>query len=301
MSDTLVSGILNIDKPYGVTSMDVIRHVRRACGIRRVGHGGTLDPMATGVVPVCVGRATRVVEYLMSGSKEYVGEVRLGVSTDTYDATGEITRERDASSIGRERVEIALTEFEGETMQVPPMYSALKRGGRRLYELARQGVEVEREARRVVVHGVRLAGWDPPVATVEISCGRGFYVRSLAHDLGEALGCGGHLKSLTRRKAGPFHLRDSVSLDEVEERFADGSWHDILHGADVALGSMRALVVDERVEKMVCSGGAIPPAAAPDPDRPDERIRAYSADGRFLAIARFSASRRQWRPEKVFV
>ena len=294
-----LSGILNIAKPAGMTSMDVVRRVRRAAGIKRVGNAGTLDPMANGVIPVCLGQATRVVEYLVDGEKEYAAEIRFGASTDTYDALGEITQRRDASHLAAEDVERALTAFEGEIDQIPPMYSALKKDGKPLYELARAGIEVKRDARRVTVHRIALTAWRPPVAAVEIVCGRGFYVRSLAHDLGEALGCGAHLESLTRTRVSAFRLRDSSTLEEVERAFAGDGWREIILGADAALTAMRPMALDEAQTSMVASGRPLPPGAFPDPDDPSERRRAYAADGRFTAIMRYSPDRR-WTPHKVF-
>ncbi len=293
------SGILNIAKPAGVTSMDVVRQVRRACGIRRVGNAGTLDPMADGVIPVCVGQATRVVEYLMDGEKEYIAGIRFGASTDTYDALGETTRRGDSSHLDADAVNRALTAFAGEIDQIPPMYSALKKDGKPLYELARAGVEVERKARRVSVHGIALTEWSAPVATVEIVCGRGFYVRSLAHDLGESLGCGAHLESLTRTRVGPFRIQDAATLEEVATAFENGTWREITQGADAALYAMLPMTLNDMQTSMVRNGRALPPDAFPAPDNPNERRRAYSSDGRFIAIMRYSDDRR-WTPDKVF-
>ena len=218
-----IDGILNIDKPYGITSMDVVRRVKRASGQRRVGHSGTLDPIATGVIPVCLGQATRLMEDVVGGAKSYLASIELGASTDTYDALGEVTERRDPSGVSLADIEGALPEFTGDILQVPPMYSALKRDGKRLYDLARAGVEVEREPRPVTVHGIALEGWEPPVVTLEVDCGKGFYMRSLAHDLGQALGCGGHMKTLARLRSGAFSVEDALPLEEAEERFADGS------------------------------------------------------------------------------
>ena len=292
-----IDGILNIDKPYGITSMDVVRRVKRASRQRRVGHAGTLDPIATGVIPVCIGQATRMMEDLINGGKAYRGQVELGVSTATYDALGEVTARADAMGIGRADVAAAAARFAGEILQVPPMYSALKRDGKRLYDLARAGVEVEREARQVVAHEVVLEDWTPPIATIRVSCGRGFYMRSLAHDLGQALGCGGSLKSLTRLQCGAFGIEDAVSLEEAEDRFAAGDWRAITHAPDVALQSLPALVVGKHSEELLRNGRAIEggPAA-----QQDARARAYSADGRFLASVKYDAGLRMWKPERVF-
>ena len=299
-----IDGILNIDKPYGITSMDVVRRVKRASGQRRVGHGGTLDPIATGVIPVCMGVATRLMEDVVGGAKTYLAGIELGASTDTYDALGEVTGRRDASGVALADIEGALPAFTGDILQVPPMYSALKREGKRLYDLARAGVEVEREARPVTVHSIALREWAPPVVTLEVECGKGFYVRSLAHDLGEALGCGGHMKTLARLRSGAFRVEDALTLDEVEERFADGSWREAVHPPDVALRDLRAITVEKRVEAMISNGRFFD--AGDDADggcvqpKPSERCRAYSTDGRFLATVLFDAELRVWRPEKVF-
>ena len=295
-----IDGILNIDKPYGITSMDVVRRMKRASGQRRVGHGGTLDPIATGVLPICFGQATRLMENVVGGSKTYFATVELGASTDTYDALGEVTERRDASGIALGDVERAVWAFAGEIQQMPPMYSALKRDGKRLYDLARAGIEVEREPRSVVAHAIALNDWAPPVATLQVDCGKGFYMRSLAHDLGQALGCGGHLKTLARLRSGIFTVSDALSLDEAEERFADGSWREVVHSPDAVLGEMRALIVGTRLEEMIRNGRAFSEGGASSQAQSGERCRAYTTDGRFLAIVSFDAELRQWRPEKVF-
>ena len=301
MSEGIISGILNVDKSYGMTSMQVVRRIKRASGIKRVGHGGTLDPIATGVIPVCVGRATRLMEYVIEGSKEYWGEVSLGVTTDTYDALGEVTSELDASAVTADDVRDSLRRFEGRIEQVPPMYSALKKDGTRLYDLARKGVEIEREPRPVVVYEIELDGWAPPVASIRVKCGRGFYMRSLAYDIGEALGCGGHLKSLVRSATGPFRIENAVSLDDACQAFEDGTWADVVHAPDSVLQSLRALIVGTRYRDFVKHGRPIPINASADTGPADERCRAYGTDGHFLAIIRRDAAKGQWLPERVFV
>ena len=300
MTRSISGGILNIDKPYGMTSMQVVRRIKRAGSFKRVGHAGTLDPIATGVVPVCFGPATRVMEYLLDGAKRYCGEIHLGVSTDTYDAMGQVVAESDASNITSDHVRTVLSQFQGEISQVPPMFSALKRDGKRLYELARKGIEVEREPRPVSVYGIELTGWKPPVATVRVDCGRGFYMRSLAHDVGQMLGCGGHLKSLVRIKTGPFHLDEAVTLEEAEIGFEDGSWTDLVHSPDVALGSLRTIIAGSRTRTAVRNGRPLPPEVSFQPSQPNERCRVYDSDGEFLAIVRFDPDRQRWVPNKVF-
>ena len=299
-----IDGILNIDKPYGMTSMDVVRRIKRASGQHRVGHGGTLDPIATGVIPVCLGVATRLMEDVVGGSKSYLASVELGVSTDTYDALGEVTERGDSRPITLADIESALASFDGDILQVPPMYSALKRDGKRLYDLARAGVEVEREPRPVTVHGIALEDWSPPVVRLKVDCGKGFYMRSLAHDLGQALGCGGHMKTLARLKSGAFSVEDALPLDEAEKHFSDGSWREIVHSPDIALEGLRAVIIGTRLEEMVRNGrifdaGGDAGGTLAQP-RPDERCRAYTTDGRFLAIVVYDSEIRYWRPEKVF-
>ena len=301
MTDGPIAGILNVDKPYGMTSMEVVRRIKRACGMKKgVGHGGTLDPIATGVIPVCIGQATRIMEYLLGGSKEYSCRIQMGVSTDTYDAMGEIVAERGPAHVTCQGVESALEKFQGEIAQVPPMYSALKRQGKRLYELAREGVALKLDARPVIVHDITLMDWTPPVATINVVCGKGFYVRSLAHDLGESLGCGGHLMSLVRRRTGPFHLDDAFSLEDTIGRIESGCIGEMLHTPDIVLRSMPAMVLGNRHLTAIRNGRPLPAGVGDESDSSVVRVRAYGTDGAFAAILRFDSTLRQWRPDKVF-
>jgi len=206
-------GIFNVNKPVGMSSHDVVRRVRKLTGVRKVGHTGTLDPLASGVLVVLVGRrATRLARFLFGSDKTYRAVVRLGESTPTYDAESEVTQ-RCPVNVERADVEAALADFRGEIKQIPPMYSALKKDGKPLYELARQGKTVERQARQITIFSLDLSAWDPPEMTLEVACSAGTYIRSLAHDLGEALGCGAHLRSLVRTSSGPFNLESSVTLE----------------------------------------------------------------------------------------
>ena len=293
-------GILNIDKPYGITSMEVVRRIKRASGQKRVGHAGTLDPIATGVIPVCIGQATRVTQYLNDGRKEYEAQMELGVTTDTYDAMGEVVARQEPGELSEDDLLAVLKPFEGSIEQVPPMYSALKKDGKRLYELARAGIEVEREPRQVQVYDISLLELQGHVARVLVACGKGFYMRSLAFDVGRALGCGGHLKSLIRTKSGPFKVEDAVSLEDAEYALLNSEWPDILHPADVVLGSMRATIVGAKIEDMVRNGRALPQGLRIPNGRANEKCRAYSVDGRFIAVLTFDATLASWRPEKVF-
>jgi tRNA pseudouridine55 synthase len=212
-----VDGIFNINKATGITSHDVVARVRRLIGQRRVGHAGTLDPLASGVLPVLVGQATRLAEYLSESGKAYRATVRFGVATTTYDAEGEVVRAAPEAALAlrRERIEAALPGFLGEQEQVPPIYSAIKRDGQPLYALARAGRAVTPEPRRVRIEALRIVAWQPPDLVLDVECGKGTYIRSLAYDLGERLGPGAHLAALVRTRSGPFRLVESVTLERL--------------------------------------------------------------------------------------
>ncbi|XUW99441.1 MAG: tRNA pseudouridine(55) synthase TruB [Dehalogenimonas sp.] len=219
-----VSGWLNINKPAGITSYAAIAWLKRLTGQRHVGHAGTLDPLATGVLPVAFGQATRTIEFVHQVSKTYLAEIELGAETDTIDAEGKFIFRHDASGVSQDAVEMALRSFIGTIQQVPPMFSALKRNGTPLYELARRGETVELEPRTVTIHKIQLLDFNPPVVTIEVDCDSGTYIRSLARDLGQALGVGAYLKSLKRTRYGIFDIKDSTELgrmDSAEEITAD--------------------------------------------------------------------------------
>jgi tRNA pseudouridine55 synthase len=291
----MTDGILNLDKPRGPTSHDVVARVRALTGIRRVGHAGTLDPLATGVLLVCVGRATRVAEYLMAGQKVYRARVCLGITTDTYDAEGQVVAEAPVEA-NRAQVEAALAQFRGPIAQLPPMYSAVKHKGTPLYRLARQGAEVQREPRQVEIFRLELTAWEPPECTLEMTCSPGTYVRALAHDLGQALGCGAHVSGLIRLASGDFYLEDTVTLEELAQAAAKGCWPDLLHPIDVALTRFPALHLDADAARRLCSGQAITNGEW----RSADLARVYGPDGGFLALAAYDQETDLWRPHKVF-
>lgn len=294
-----IDGVLVIDKPEGMTSMDVVRRIKKASRVKKVGHGGTLDPFATGVIAVCMGQATRLMEYLVDSSKTYRGVVELGIETDTYDVQGEVTRRRDPSGIALDQVEEALSEFRGVILQVPPMYSALKRQGKRLYDLARAGVEVEREPRRVEVADISVVDWSPPLVEVNVECGRGFYMRSLAYDLGANLGCGAYLKSLERVKSGSFDVADAVSLEEAERSFEDDEWRSIVRAPDAIVDRLRTLIVGNREELHLHQGRPLAPGLKIPPAKQGERRRVYTTEGGFVGIVSFDAPGRRWQPQRI--
>ena len=295
----VADGILVLDKPKGATSMDMVRIVKRISRVKRVGHAGTLDPIASGVLPICFGQATRLMEHMVDGRKVYRAEFTLGAATDTYDGYGTQTQTGDWSGVTRAQVEAELLPFVGVVLQQPPMYSALKHEGKRLYELARSGVEVEREAREVTVHRLRLLEWAPPKLTVEVECGRGFYMRTLAQDLGLALGCYAYLSELVRTRASSFTLEDALSVEQLEAAGED-SWRELLMPPDAALGSMEALTLESSAERHLRNGQAVTVPGAAVYAKHLEPRRAYSADGRFLGLVRFNRAESIWQPEKVF-
>ncbi len=296
----VLDGIIVIDKPEGATSMDMVRLVKRVSRVKRVGHAGTLDPLATGVLPVCLGQATRLMEEMVEGVKVYRGVVTLGASTDTYDADGTVTEQGDVSGVTPAQLEALLPAYVGEIQQLPPMYSALKHEGKRLYELARVGVEVERPPRDVVVYSLKLVDWAPPRVTLEAECGRGFYMRTLAHDIGEQLGCHGYLSALQRERAGAFRLSDSVRPDELEESAADEDWERYLLPPDSAVVDLPSVAVEPSAERLLRNGQAVVLRSAGAYASHAERRRAYGRDGRFIGIVRFNRAQGEWRPEKVF-
>lgn len=309
-----MNGILNINKPYGKTSFSMVAMVRRLTGERRVGHAGTLDPTATGVLPVCLGQGTRVIEFLVDATKTYRAQIELGVATDTYDASGRITQEGDISGINQERLESALASFCGVIQQTPPMYSAVKHQGKPLYEWARAGIEVERRSRRAKIYHMELIGWQPPVVTIEVVCGKGTYIRSIAHDLGQLLGCGANLKSLIRLRCGLFDIKDAVSVAQLEDAFHYGYWQHLVYPIDSVLSHWTAMVVSDATSQAIRNGGSFVLDDAdsiggtgylkqPSPDWPaaNSHCRAYTADGCFLAVLRFNLERGQWQPQKVFL
>lgn len=296
-----IDGFLDLNKPRGITSMEVVRRVRRVVGLRRgVGHGGTLDPLADGVLPICLGQATRLMEFLVDGTKVYRAELRLGVTTDTYDAEGQVTGQADPSGVTLERVDAVLEGFMGTFDQMPPMYSALKHQGKRLYDLARAGVEVERQPRRVQVKRIEVLELEAPRLVIEVECGRGLYLRSLAHDIGQAIGCGAHLSALTRLRSGAFRLEDSVTLEDLERRGQDGTWEALLLPVDFPLQHMKAVQIGRSGYRLLMNGQPVPAGPQPSYITHLESCRAYSESGSFLGVVRWDRSQSSWRPFKMF-
>ena len=231
-------------------------------------------------------------------AKVYKAQVEFGVTTDSYDATGNITARADPSGISRKQLLSALDSFRGLIRQTPPMYSAVKHGGKPLYELARAGIEVERETRPAQIYRLELKYWRPPIATIEVECGKGTYIRSLAHDLGQLLSCGAYLKSLTRLSYGCFDIKDAVSLPQLEDGFRHNYWQQFVYPIDIVFQDWAAVVVDNAAEADIKNGR--PVEIEPGPPAGADRLRAYSGDGCFLGLLKFNREKGRWLAGKVF-
>jgi len=303
-----MDGVLNVNKPSGPTSHDIVAGVRRATGQKRVGHAGTLDPAASGVLLLCLGNATRIVEYLMDWPKSYRATAVFGVETDTEDETGTIVRESDCSHLHQDMVEAVLPRFTGAILQVPPMVSAIHHKGRRLYELARAGEVVQRNPRSVQVYSIRLTDFEPgtkPKAVLDIDCSKGTYIRTLCADIGKALECGAYMASLTRTAIGRFRLQDAVTIETIEEKAAEGRLGDILSTIDETLSEVPSVTVLPEDAARVANGVMLPVERL-SCELPIKvtAIRIHGPDGRLLGIGRLCNlpnGEVMLKPEKVFV
>jgi tRNA pseudouridine55 synthase len=286
------SGVLSVEKGPGVTSFQVVAHLRRVLRAPRLGHGGTLDPDATGVLPILIGEATKLTPYLIALDKEYVATVRLGITTETQDLSGSVTSTRSVPELDAAGLESVLRDFVGTIRQTPPMFSALRRGGKRLYELARAGVEVEREPREVTVHWIRLEAVTLPEFTIRVSCGKGTYVRTLAADIGARLGCGAALAALVRTRVGPYTLEQAVAWTELREaRSGTGLWPRLLP-PDSALAGFPAVRLDAERSRHFCHGQTVSPENVPE-----GLARVYGPDGAFLGVGQ--GRRGDIKPERL--
>ena len=270
-SDLLMnSGILLLDKPLGLTSNAALSRAKRVLGIRKAGHTGALDPLATGLLPLCFGQATKVSAFLLDADKGYLAEVTLGQTTASGDAEGEVTGEREVPQIDCAALEEVLDEFRGVIDQVPPMYSALKHKGKRLHELARAGIEVERKPRRVTIHRLDLLEFQRPRFVLRVGCSKGTYIRSLAMDIGARIGCGAHLSALRRESSGPFALADAVTLEALEQMNADQARR-LFMPPDAALPHLPAVELDDEQATAIRHGKAVSL-----PSLPQGQVRMYS-------------------------
>ncbi len=289
----VVSGVLVIDKPVGLTSHDVVQIIRRGTGIRRAGHTGTLDPRASGVLVVLVGPAVRLSEYVSASDKRYQATIRLGAETDTYDSEGTVSQPGPIPDLSEEEFEEMLQQFVGDIDQVPPPFSAVKKKGKKAYELAREGEEVEVESRKISVYSLDLLEWAPPEVVIDVFCSSGTYVRSLAHDLGKAMGTGAHLVGLRRTKSGRFTLRDAVSFRRLRESFDVGDWYQYLIPASEALSDWPLVELTADEVELVRHGHRV----AADEGAPDW-ARAVTEQGDLVALVEKLEG--EWQPRKVF-
>lgn len=294
------SGFLVVDKPRGRTSHDVVQAARRWLGTRRVGHLGTLDPQATGVLPLAVRDATKLIPFVEGGRKAYVGSIRLGVRTDTLDGDGAVVDRFAGELPGEAAVREALGGFEGEILQVPPMYSAVKRAGVPLHRLARRGEEVERPARRVRVHRFALVRYDPPRLDIEVVCEAGTYVRVLAADLGDRLGCGAYLEALRRTRSGPFRLEQAAPVESLDREAAAGKLaaHLLPMARVLEVLGWTPLSLGEDDAGRIAHGVAVPVPRARVPEGPGARVAALGPTGELLAVTEL---RPDWRLQPLRV
>jgi tRNA pseudouridine55 synthase len=292
----VVSGVLVVDKPVGLTSHDVVQIIRRGTGIRRAGHTGTLDPRASGVLVILIGPAVRLSEYVSASDKRYQATIRLGSSTDTYDAEGVMTTGvNSADNVTEEKFNEILQKFVGEIVQVPPPFSAVKVKGRKAYEMAREGEEVDLEPRTIKVYSLEVLEWAPPEVVIDVYCSSGTYVRSLANDLGNQLGCGAYLIGLRRTKSGRFTLRDAVPLRRLQEAFNAGEWYRYLIPAAEALADWPMVELDADQVELIRHGHRVPA----DPGA-NGWARGVSQQGDLVALLEIDEETREWQPRKVF-
>jgi tRNA pseudouridine55 synthase len=290
-----MNGLLIINKPVGPTSHDIVYKVRKWSGERRVGHTGTLDPLASGVLIICLGTATRISEYILHSDKRYTATIRLGQTTATYDSQGAIL-EQKAVDLSREQIEAALNQFRGTINQTPPAYSAIQVGGKRAYDMARDGEEFELKARTITIHSLDIVSWKEPDLTIDIACSSGTYIRSIANDLGQALGCGGHIVGLTRTATGPFTLDDAHELDELQNLRPLG-FIQLMRPTDDALLMWPAIQLDAAGATRIQHGNPVPLT----PGATEGLGRAYDPRSRLVAIVEVDLEHNEWKPKKVLI
>ena len=301
-ADKSVNGFINLDKPPGVTSMDVVRQIRRAAGLKKVGHGGTLDPMATGVIPIAIGAYTRLLEYVLDGDKAYKAEIQLGIKTDTFDADGIVIETNDPSNVHINTIEQILSEFTGTFRQTPPLYSAKRVNGKRLYEYARQQIAVEISSNPVSVKEIKIESFDQSTLILSIKCGKGFYVRSLANDLGIRLGCGAYLKSLRRTISGSFSADKSIPLSDALAIIKSGNLENTISNLDECLPHIPKIHLTERLIKYIQTGRPVTIDETSVQTSEDKSIlRVYDDLGEFIAIVKFDQETLELKPYKVFL
>ena len=295
-------GMINVYKEKGFTSHDVVAKLRGICKQKKIGHTGTLDPDAVGVLPVCLGCATRLCDMLTDKDKEYVAVLRLGITTDTQDATGKVLAEKEVS-VSEEEVRAVIASFEGEQLQIPPMYSALKVNGKKLYELAREGKEIERKARPIVVHEIEILSENMPEFTIRVKCSKGTYIRTICHDIGQKLSCGGVMVSLKRTKVGNFGIEDAYTLSQIEDMAKEGKLCEILLPVEKVFEKLPEIRVKETAMKALLNGNQLKKEEIlmlSDEALKAEEVRVYGSDGRFYGVYGYQEGRKLFCPIKMF-
>lgn len=297
-------GIINVYKEKGFTSHDVVAKLRGICKQKKIGHTGTLDPDAVGVLPVCLGSATRLCDMLTDKDKEYIAVFRLGITTDTQDISGRVLEEREVTVSEEEAVK-AIKSFQGELLQVPPMYSALKVNGKRLYELAREGKEIERAARPVTVYEIEVLEKNMPEFTIRVKCSKGTYIRTLCHDIGQKLQCGAAMISLVRTKAGCFEIEKSYTLLQLQELSDEGKLNEAIVPVEKMFENLPAVMVKESSYKALVNGNQLKASGLTGmPNEEDvtsyEEMRVYNHEGRFFGIYRYDKNRKLFCPVRLF-
>lgn len=298
----MYNGIINIYKEAGFTSHDVVAKMRGILKQKKIGHTGTLDPQAVGVLPVCLGTGTRLCSMLTDRDKEYEAVLLLGVSTDTQDTTGRVLEEKEVTA-GEETVRRAILSFQGEYDQIPPMYSALKIEGKKLYELAREGREVERVPRRVTVYEIEVLHMELPRVRLRVACSKGTYIRTLCHDIGKLLGCGGAMEFLKRTRAGGFTAEQAVTLAELEELAKEGRAAQMILPVDKVFERLPALHVRKEYTRLIKNGNAFAGGQAEEeiPDMEGAQARIYDTDGKFYGIYEYDPEKSRMKPVKMFL
>ena len=299
----MINGIVNIYKEKGYTSHDVVAVLRKVVGQKKIGHTGTLDPDATGVLPVCLGRATKVCELLTDHDKTYEALLLLGKTTDTQDISGEVLDERDPGDLTEEEVRSCIESFIGEYDQIPPMYSALKVNGKKLYELAREGKTVERKSRKVQIHGIRILEMNLPHVRMEVDCSKGTYIRTLCHDIGEKLQVGGCMEELERTKVGRFLKEDAVTLDEVRQKMEQGEGAELFTPLDQIFEELPAVTVTDAKAWMSYNGNDLPERFLLEKEAwtDGQEVRVYDSRKNFIGLYQYRAPKKLFHIKKMFL
>ncbi|HPF28996.1 MAG TPA: tRNA pseudouridine(55) synthase TruB [Lachnospiraceae bacterium] len=297
----MVHGILNVEKEIGFTSFDVVAKLRGILKQKKIGHTGTLDPDARGVLPVCLGNATKLCDMLTEKTKEYEAVMLLGVTTDTLDLSGEVLKEQPVS-VSEEEIRGIINGFLGEQQQIPPMYSALKVDGRRLYELAREGKTIERKSRTITIHRIEIVSVELPRVTFRVECSKGTYIRSLCQDIGEKVGCGACMESLIRTRSGAFTIENALTLSTIEQMMKSGRIEDAILPMEAIFEELEALHVTEQWKVRIDNGNPLELLAFEETITPEEKkqYRIYNVEGRFFAIYRYEEEQNRMMPERIF-